>query len=338
MCLRPCIPGLLAIALCGLAAGAQAQGSAAGDRAALMALYDATGGPSWSDNTNWGSDAPLNQWFGVTIDVDGRVAALILTQNGLVGPLPGKLGGLTKLLSLSFAGNNLTGPLPAELESLVNLTELFLSGNSLTGPIAVLGELVSLQRVSVASNTFSGPIPATLGELADLDELNLNFNRLTGPIPASLGNLTKLTGLGLAGNALTGPIPASLGNLANLEYLVLDNAGTLSGHVPSTFGNLQSLRFLWMQGNQLEGELPANLTSLSLAGLFQYINQPTLRFEDNAGLCAPADDAFQAWLDALPFGYTGLVCGAAVPAVPAVGLMLLALLLAGAGAYARRSA
>ena len=47
------------------------------DREALIALYNATGGPNWSNNTNWLSDAPLDQWHGVTTDGTGRVARLI---------------------------------------------------------------------------------------------------------------------------------------------------------------------------------------------------------------------------------------------------------------------
>ena len=37
------------------------------DRAALMALYNATDGPNWVDNTNWLTDAPLGEWYGVSI-------------------------------------------------------------------------------------------------------------------------------------------------------------------------------------------------------------------------------------------------------------------------------
>ena len=48
----------------GLAASAAAQGSAATYRVALEALYDATGGPGWTDNTNWKTSAPLGKWFG----------------------------------------------------------------------------------------------------------------------------------------------------------------------------------------------------------------------------------------------------------------------------------
>ena len=37
-----------------------AQGSAETDRAALVALYDATDGPNWKNSTNWLTDASLS--------------------------------------------------------------------------------------------------------------------------------------------------------------------------------------------------------------------------------------------------------------------------------------
>ncbi len=64
--------------LMGLAAEAVAQRSAATDRAALEALYRATGGDGWTDNTNWLTDAPLGNWFGVEAGEDGRVTGLRL--------------------------------------------------------------------------------------------------------------------------------------------------------------------------------------------------------------------------------------------------------------------
>ena len=51
------------------------------DRAVLVALYNATGGPSWTNNSNWLTDAPLNDWHGVLTDSEGRVARLILQGN-----------------------------------------------------------------------------------------------------------------------------------------------------------------------------------------------------------------------------------------------------------------
>ena len=41
------------------------------DRAVLMTLYEATGGSSWTESANWGTDEPLDRWHGVTTDADG---------------------------------------------------------------------------------------------------------------------------------------------------------------------------------------------------------------------------------------------------------------------------
>ena len=77
-----------------LAADAAAQGNAASDCAALEALYDATGGPDWTDSTNWKTSAPIGEWFGVTTDATGRVTWLNLRGNDLTGSIPAELGNL----------------------------------------------------------------------------------------------------------------------------------------------------------------------------------------------------------------------------------------------------
>ena len=42
------------------------------DRDVLVALYNATDGPNWRFKTNWLSDAPLREWYGVsTTPTDG---------------------------------------------------------------------------------------------------------------------------------------------------------------------------------------------------------------------------------------------------------------------------
>lgn len=69
--------------------GATAMGDAASDRAALMALYNATGGPSWKRNAGWGTCAPLRDWQGVSVDGGShggdRVTKLDLHDNNLAG-------------------------------------------------------------------------------------------------------------------------------------------------------------------------------------------------------------------------------------------------------------
>ena len=110
-------------------------GSVASDRAALVALYNATEGGSWITRTNWLSGRPLDEWHGVTTDSDGRVIALNFSSNDLEGALPAALGDLTNLRALWLGRNELTGPIPAALGDLTNLESLVLSNNELTGPI-----------------------------------------------------------------------------------------------------------------------------------------------------------------------------------------------------------
>ena len=85
------------------------------DRDALVALYNATDGPNWKDNTNWLSDEPLDTWRGVGADGHGLVFSLQLTSNQLTGALPPELGSLSNLRKLELYGNRLTGPIPPEL-------------------------------------------------------------------------------------------------------------------------------------------------------------------------------------------------------------------------------
>ena len=103
------------------------------DRAALVTLYHATGGANWIDHTSWLSDAPLGEWYGVTVNDDGRVLEVRLGSNGLVGSIPPELGNLTDLTALDLSGNRLTGPIPSELGNLSSLERLYLGGNALTG-------------------------------------------------------------------------------------------------------------------------------------------------------------------------------------------------------------
>ena len=143
------------------------------DRVALVALYDATDGASWTTNTNWSTTAALSTWHGVTIDSDGlRVTELnLIGNNKLTGSIPAELGDLTNLTELSLGGNGLSGEIPPELGDLTNLTLLYLYENNLTGPLpAELGDLTSLQEVYLLGNTdLTGPLPLGM----------MNFNALT---------------------------------------------------------------------------------------------------------------------------------------------------------------
>ena len=236
---------------------------AAVDRAALVALYEATDGANWTSNDNWLSNRPIGEWYSVTTDRSGRVTELSLEINQLSGEIPAELGNLVNLELLSLSVNQLSGEIPAELGSLANLAWLSLGDNQLSGEIpAELGSLSNLEFLILAENRLSGEIPAELGNLASLVDLMFSVNHLSGEIPAELGNLATLEGLHLWYNELSGEIPAELGNLANLGYLYL-GGNRLSGEIPAELGNLANLGYLYLGGNRLSGEIPAELGRLA---------------------------------------------------------------------------
>ncbi len=254
--------------------GIVSRGSESSDRTVLMGLYNATDGANWTRSDNWGTDVPLDLWYGVKADGNGRVTKLRLGANQLSGPMPAELGNLAYLENLGLSSNQLSGPIPSELGQLAYLEGLWLFDNQLSGPIpAELGNLANLEVLGLFSNQLNGPIPAQLGQLADLEGMWLYDNQLSGPIPAQLGNLANLEVLSLFRNQLNGPIPAQLGQLGNLQYLSL-HINQLSGPIPAQLGNLTNLERLALSNNQLNGPIPTELGNLAnLERLYLYENQ-----------------------------------------------------------------
>jgi hypothetical protein len=127
---------------------------AASDRLALEALFWSCGGAGWRKKGGWMTNADLGEWFGVTVDAEGRV------------------------IKLKLYSNNLSGPLPSELQQLSTLHVLILNNNKLTGRIpAELGQLQALTVLNLANNQLSGPIPAELRQLGGLQVLYLQGNQ-----------------------------------------------------------------------------------------------------------------------------------------------------------------
>ena len=104
------------------------------DRAALVALYNATGGADWTINTNWLTNEALSEWHRVETDADGRVTALRLVANGLSGEIPASLGDLANLQELYLNDNELTGTIPPALENLAQLRVFHIHNTGLCVP------------------------------------------------------------------------------------------------------------------------------------------------------------------------------------------------------------
>ena len=247
------------------------------DRAALQALYHATGGPNWNDNRNWLSDRQLREWAGVETNAAGRVIELKLRWNGLAGKLPPELGRLTYLGYLDLRDGRLTGGIPPELGQLEYLKDMLFARNQLTGGIPPeLGNLGILTALDFSGNQLSGGIPPELGNLIDLEYMHLGENQLSGEIPPELGNLEKLTELFLSWNwRVTGEIPSELGRLENLRILSLGTLQVTRG-IPPEFGDLANLEELWIFDTKLTGTIPPELGDLvNLRRLMLYDNDLT---------------------------------------------------------------
>ena len=257
------------------------------DRAALTALYNATGGSNWLYADNWLSGARLHEWRGVSTDAEGFVVQLKLDANNLTGEIPPELGDLARLQRLDLKYNNLTGSIPPELGNLGRLLDLNLSHNRLSGSIPPeLGNLGQLRRLDFSRTGLRGSIPGELGDLSELEALvivgvrslgspippelgklgrlqTLDFDNtgLTGSIPPELGRLGRLQRLGLKQTGISGPIPPELGGLGEVQVLQLAY-NDLSGSIPPELGKLAALEELYLDANALSGALPPELSGL----------------------------------------------------------------------------
>ena len=168
-------------------------------RKALMKFFMATGGDSWNNHTNWGSDKPLNEWYGVSA-IGSCLGGLDLRGNKLKGEFPDCFDAIP-LGSVWISDNKeLTGPLPAKTLKNPSLISFEVGGNSLTGSI-----------------------PEDIGS-HQIRMLNLSSNNLTGTIPASLVNLLDLNAKGLGsvsieGNDLSGEVPEEIVKHERFPYL-----------------------------------------------------------------------------------------------------------------------
>lgn len=294
---------LFLLMICVLSAHAQVPQS---ERDALNALYAALDGPNWSVQTNWGSGAPVDDWYGVNV-TGNTVTEIFLNNNGLSGTMPdlSDLPGLSILRLqqndisgdistilddipgiriLDLSSNNITGNLPASIGTMTDIFNVNLSDNGITGSIPVeIGDATTLGYLSIYENNLIGSIPSTIGQLTSLIELKLYGNTLSGSLPAELGDMTALEDLNLSGNAFSGSIPTDLGDLSALRILNLSQAN-LGGTLPSSLGSITTLQTLDLTGNNVSGSIPTEFGDfLALQRLWLSSNDLESEIPDELG-------------------------------------------------------
>ncbi|KAI3807731.1 hypothetical protein L1987_23665 [Smallanthus sonchifolius] len=225
--------------------------------------------PSWNN----GSDPCDGNWDGITCK-NGRVTKILLVSMNLNGELPDDIGKLTELQTLIISvcrdlsyNEGLIGSLNPQIGNLRKLTELSLNSNSFSGPIpASIGKLTNLYWLDLTSNKLTGSIPVSNGITPGLDMLTqakhfrLDRNSLSDNVPSNINNLTNLQQMYLHNNQLSGPMPNLTGMSDHLNYIDLsNNSFDQSGIIPSWFSTLQALRTIKMHNTNLGGQLPAAL-------------------------------------------------------------------------------
>ncbi|MCY4674575.1 MAG: Ig-like domain-containing protein [Bacteroidetes bacterium] len=312
--------------------------SSVSDRYILEMLFKATEGEDWSWKEGGLTDAPLDQWHGVTTDAGGHVTKLWLPYNNLRGTLPSLLGRLRNLEELVLYSNRLTGPIPPELGILTQLKDRTLSHNELSGPIPPeLGNLTQLLRLRLHKNPdLKGLLPRSFIGL-DVEALfvedtgvcrqqdvvflewwrNIPGRNVNYCAPSQIERLAlielydKMNGASwtnTAGWGDNGPLGdwfgVTVGNGRVTELSLPNNA--LKDSIPGEIVNFTELEVLNLANNSLAGALPGEISFLR--------ELTTLRINGNADLggILGRDLTKLAKLEVLHFGST-LICASPTP-------------------------
>ena len=265
------------------------------DRVALEAFYRAAGGDDWKNNTNWLSNEPLGEWYGVEVDGSGRVKNLKLADNNLTGRIPAAIGLLDSLFILHLRDTTLTGPIPPAVGLLRGLRDLNLGGTHIDGPLPPeMGNMTGLDYVYLYGTRLSGPLPGTL---ANLDVGRFYIGRTDVCLPRSLAawyesrdgtsgdllpcipetadrdvldslyNATGGENWSRKENWLTDKSPNTWSGIATdgegyvTEIFLPWN--NLTDSIPPQLGNLTRLEVLALYGNNLTGRIPPELGKLT---------------------------------------------------------------------------
>ena len=111
------------------------------DSATLTQFYASTNGKDWA--VTWELGKPMNTWFGIKLNADGRVIELVMPNNNVAGVLPPTLANLCNLQVLTLyntfpinsSSNRIFGVLPPQMSQLRGLTDFTVFGNNLSGQI-----------------------------------------------------------------------------------------------------------------------------------------------------------------------------------------------------------
>lgn len=129
--------------------------------AVLCDLYESASGEDWNMSRPWDiSTSAVDDygWEGLTLDDEGHVIEIDLSEKGLKGTIPASLFSMPYLQVLDLSQNALTG----KMEELVTEN----------------ASAVNLKKLNLSHNLFSGTITNNFALLTGLEEVFLGYNRL----------------------------------------------------------------------------------------------------------------------------------------------------------------
>ncbi|KAL2227037.1 probable LRR receptor-like serine/threonine-protein kinase At4g36180 [Sesamum indicum] len=212
--------------------------------------------------------APIPEFFASLT----KLRYLNLARSNFSGPIPRRIGNLSKLLYFDISYNDCYSENIDWVLSFHSLEHLGLSSTNLskaTNWLQPLSKLTSLKELYLAEGALPEISPSLLPKIngsAPLAILDLSSNSYPSIMMLfrwfSNFSGTGMTSINLAGNSMAGPISDVFEKMVLLEFLDLSQCD-IQGGIPKYFGNMSSLTSLVMYGSNLTVDFSELIMNLS---------------------------------------------------------------------------
>jgi uncharacterized protein (TIGR02145 family) len=190
----------------------------------LIKLYHDTNGDNWTNKTNWLSDRPINEWYGITYSTGKLLIDLYV--NNLAGSID--LSGCTELEWLSCGFNQLTS---INVSGCTALSTFWCQDNQLTS--INMNGCTAMESLGCFNNRLT---ILNVGGFTELKQFFCSVNQLTS---LNVSGLSKLELLWCFSNQLTN---LNVNGCTALRDLLCDYNRILS-EIPAWFSQITNFQY-----------------------------------------------------------------------------------------------